>query len=940
MLKEADVIARRTSYACCAMTALVEAVEAEAVGNTQCAKEKMDLAVYMYTAKRYMDQTAVGDECCGCLSLEEASVIAAVADCHCKTCAQGGEPGTDPCVITPNYTVIRTIDVSERDAIEGASPQNGDSYLVVTDTGAATGLAVNTIITWQDGAWVTQVLQNGQVVLDQSGPTFWTTLGFDTPGPLHPPITLELFEAFDVYVMQSTAPQIALFSNRTATVRVYVNNVWQTVFQGPESDLAVPSTITFEGTPVTAVMVVYDDGFCKYQSSATVIPPFGECGTVVSSAEAIANCGTDTFLVNVSIVSVSGYPLGNITHTVNGVAQPDIPAVLGVTELGPFATGAVVTIGITNTQNSECNVDLGSFVDPSVPVVADVIRGAEDAAFESSALPFRTYLIVSDTTGAGNTWADNVGFLFNGATFEAPAPGAIYRIQGTTGYEGLWQVYSSGPPKHLYPGVTLEFTSGFPNAWQLVSNTPLSADGRMRIATVEALFGSDWVGVWAGLEDLLATAVPVALDASPVPDAVRVTYYGGPCPVTVPGTVVSGVVNNQFSCGPISYYSYVHNPGNQPNWTFTTDTPGGTITLTFAQGSIDSVNDVVRIYDGTDNLGTLLFASSVDALAGVTATSSGPSLYMEVDFADDSGGQEELWLWQVSCTPLSPYPDASVVVSDDCDEYTFTIAVELLFSGGVSGLADIQYRVNGGSLVTVADVPEFDVAVLGPFPIGATVEVFVVNQEDAAASRYLGVISSAGTCPVENNPCAPSAGLKIDYDGDITEIPEVPGDGTQARLYLVRTDTTLLGTWPIGAIIQWNTLLQEWELLTILPPGGLVYGPTSDDYYTFGSGVVFSYFTPILLQVLPVPVDGSYYRATIADVRNDLITTDRPLALQIYSAGVWVTVWTGTEQDFQAAIFLTIAQPFSAYRTVFNPGTCAYVTTQISNVNVALEVQE
>lgn len=98
------------------------------------------------------------------------------------------------------------------------------------------------------------------------------------------------------------------------------------------------------------------------------------------------------------------------------------------------------------------------------------------------------------------------------------------------------------------------------------------------------------------------------------------------------------------------------------------------MTLTFVSGSIDEIGDVVRIYDGTDDRGTLLASSSVSDLTGITGTSTGPSIYMEV-VSDGSNscqdGNQTSWVVEIECTPGCTDPDGSVTVTTDCPNYQF-----------------------------------------------------------------------------------------------------------------------------------------------------------------------------------------------------------------------------------------------------------------------------
>jgi hypothetical protein len=207
-----------------------------------------------------------------------------------------------------------------------------------------------------------------------------------------------------------------------------------------------------------------------------------------------------------------------------------------------------------------------------------------------------------------------------------------------------------------------------------------------------------------------------------------------------------------ITCGSTTTVNYCYKNNDSKTWTFNSPTPGETVTLTFVSGTIDEVGDVVRIYDGTDNTGTLLVSSTVNSLVGLTATSTGQSIYMEVD-ADPTNscqdGNQSSWTFEVECTPGCVDPDGSVTVTTDCASYTFSIAVEVLFVGDApGGTTSLSYTVNGGAPTVIPGLVDFDVENIGPFAIDDLVAIQLLHETDPLCNKNLGTFT-------DNNTCAP-----------------------------------------------------------------------------------------------------------------------------------------------------------------------------------------
>jgi len=394
------------------------------------------------------------DEVCCAIKLADPCCVVA----ECVPAPPPPQPGPPSCVITPVYTVMGVVDVNERLIIEAAGPTVGDSYLVITDTGGS-GWVVNTIQTWNGSGWDSATLLNGQIVLDSSTSLFWVTRSFDQPGLLFPPIDAYLAAALSQYIIQSSSPQTAYQSTRLASLRALMGGVWVVIYEGPESVLADPFTYNFAGLAITALEVVYTEANgCSYTAGASVVPPFGECGTITVLITPVQVCGTNSFTIDVNIVSVEGYPMGDIIAYVDNVAQPGVPATLGVTTFGPYVDGQSVYFRIVNAQDSECDYVSSPVTgnwNPAYNIIGsgdltDIIFTWNDG--EYIAVTDVNDLINNDPAFADLAIGDIVGV--DGVYVATPEPGDILYLSNGGG--AYWVVGSTpGEIQLALPGVTL-----------------------------------------------------------------------------------------------------------------------------------------------------------------------------------------------------------------------------------------------------------------------------------------------------------------------------------------------------------------------------------------------------------------------------------------------------------------------------------------------------
>src|SRR5690606_2356944 len=107
------------------------------------------------------------------------------------------------------------------------------------------------------------------------------------------------------------------------------------------------------------------------------------------------------------------------------------------------------------------------------------------------------------------------------------------------------------------------------------------------------------------------------------------------CTLTSASLTLDQCVLNIVDCeaGPLNF-NYCYDSNDTTTWLFQSS-DGSPIRLTFNAGNIEGGWDFVRIYDGTDNTGTLIFQSPAAFgafdLTGLQFNSISNSMFMELD---------------------------------------------------------------------------------------------------------------------------------------------------------------------------------------------------------------------------------------------------------------------------------------------------------------------
>ncbi|MBK7946212.1 MAG: hypothetical protein IPJ85_13315 [Flavobacteriales bacterium] len=209
--------------------------------------------------------------------------------------------------------------------------------------------------------------------------------------------------------------------------------------------------------------------------------------------------------------------------------------------------------------------------------------------------------------------------------------------------------------------------------------------------------------------------------------------------------------------------NYCYGPLENRDWSYQS-IGTGTLRLTFQQGTLESSTwDHLRIYDGPDNTGTLLFdhvggtthlgppGSASDNtytnFYGLQFYSISGSFYMELT-SDGSVQCGSLgfdpWIWDVVCLDCA-IPQGTVTVVDDCVNNEFSLDVDITNTGDAT-TATISYTIDGGAAQELTGLGT-GVTTLGPFAFGEVVNVTLAHESNSLCNIPKGDFTETGTCP-------------------------------------------------------------------------------------------------------------------------------------------------------------------------------------------------
>lgn len=537
-------------------------------------------------------------------------------------------------------------------------------------------------------------------------------------------------------------------------------------------------------TAGTTYYIQWDDNWV--QNGYTWYLNFFCANAPTASYTVLPDCPNNQFSVMVDITGLGSAASVDITN--NGGAPPVSGVGLGQYTTGPFVAGTPVQLTLVNNSDIGCDGYSPALVNFTCPIVS---CGPDNYTYCYGNSTTYTQVFQGNSTyplllhfNSGFMYQfggdlitiydglDNTGLVLYSGFGDVLGNMAGISVTSTNPDHALTLVITSdGFTSCQDGGVTggqLDYTVGCLDCTPPgVTGFTVNTDCVGQVFTVDVNITS--IGTDPNVE--IANNVGVASSFATSPGVVT----AGPFPVGVPATitlvndqnalcnVVSQPLVNTFcpiniTCGEPSFddsycyqnsdshYWIYHNTGTQP------------LAILFSQGWIETnFYDNLRIYDGEDNTGTLLYQHGgvTENLAGLLAISQpGHSLYMEmssdgsVSCATQSFGAESEWLWTVGCLDcLQSQVSYDVVL--DCPNSQFFVATTVSDLG-----SDVTPTItnNGGAPeIPITGTGTYNV---GPFAFGTQVRVKVENDENGLCTVQSPVITNA-PCPLVD--CGPNS---------------------------------------------------------------------------------------------------------------------------------------------------------------------------------------
>lgn len=547
------------------------------------------------------------------------------------------------------------------------------------------------------------------------------------------------------------------------------------------------------------------DDACNTMSDCveTSVQFFGDCAPVLGTATLVEDCDQQLFYVDVDVLSLGDGTSATITYDVFGTVNSVSGVGLGVTQIGPFFFGEEVLVLLEHETNSACSQDLGliresgacpvfifcgqpaqafsycygngetkvwnySSLGGTGSLVLDFISGDIEASFNDQLVIYDgtddSGPILFEHTGQGSTDLSNV--------FVASTTGSIHMRLTSSDFGSCadgsqtswdWQVQCLNC--QLPQASMVNVDDCLNNQFSVEVDVQSTGDGST-VTVAYAVNGGLPVfltGIGTGITELGPFTINDVV-------SVFVQHESDPtCNIELGTVTDGGDCPNLIVCGaqPLEEtYCYVANDFR--SWSYQS-VGTGTLRLTFNRGTIESNSfDDLRIFDGTDATGTLLFEhtnataynlgpvgsavnNALTTYYAVQVYSATGTLYMEMSsdgsvqcgdpFPTDT---YDSWEWEVVCLDCT-IPAGTVAIVDDCANNQFSLDVDIT-STGDAATATIEYTVNGGPVQTQTGAG-IGITTIGPFAFDDIVNVTIAHESNSLCNIPKGDFSDTGTCP-------------------------------------------------------------------------------------------------------------------------------------------------------------------------------------------------
>lgn len=513
-----------------------------------------------------------------------------------------------------------------------------------------------------------------------------------------------------------------------------------------------------------------------------------DCTLPTVTYEIDLDCENLEFFILVDVSDLGDAPSVDIENSAGAPSIADVG--VGVYQVGPFPQLTGVSITVVHNGDPLCSVISPVLVNTPCPVVgcgpesySYCFGNNEDQLFLFSSgnefpLAFQFFQGTLDLFG-------DVMTIYNGPDVTSPI-----LFQGNNGGDLTDLIFISSNPDNA---LTIQLVTSFANScqdgvhaaieWEVLCLECIQAEASYTVVqdcdNFQFFVDVDITNLGSSSQVLISNdggADPVTADEvgtyqvgpfiSGVPVVVTLQNENDELCNVSSGTLVNEICAQTIVCGaPAVEATYCYEANDDQAWAYTAQ-GGGTLRLTFLRGTIESNTfDRIRIFDGPDNTGDLLFEhdnfttfnlgpvgsainNTIPAYYGVDVFATGSALYMEME-SDGSvqcvtSTNFDAWEWEVVCLDCT-LPIAGASVEDDCDSNSFSIPVTI-GSTGDGATVNIVYTVNGGAPEVVEGV-ETGQTVLGPFTINDVVNVVVEHESNPLCNVDLGDLTDTGTCP-------------------------------------------------------------------------------------------------------------------------------------------------------------------------------------------------
>lgn len=546
-------------------------------------------------------------------------------------------------------------------------------------------------------------------------------------------------------------------------------------FEGSLGSYITVREDTYDGTvlaqgysPVFAVSVTGGDLFAHYNTDAScgegfdcevaTVQAFLDCSPPIVTVEVVDDCPANAFNVVLNVVSTGDGGTVDLVYDVNDGPASTIPGVgTGEFILGPFTVGDVVDLTVAHGSNAECDQRFEDLVTRGdCPYILDC-DGAGTLALDYCYENFDEHHWTFQSSGgqamllsftAGSIESANYDHLaiYNGPDNTAPVlyEHAIFDIEDLAGLSVI-----GGPVLYMEMSsdVTVSCADNSMDSWswtvQCLDCNPPAVSFDVQTDCASDQFMVDVTVTDMGSDPVLDISNDGGAPAVSVPGLG--TYSVGPFPVNTP--VVVRVVNDMndlcsvssgplintvcpiISCGPTEYtYCYTNN--DHSYWVYQSDS-GQPIGLEFLAGSIYPWDgDVMRVYDGLDQSGTLLYEGNGnfgEPLDGMQWISTNPDNALTLEISStpftscsDGFGDADEWRYVVACYDGCSEPSATFSPVTDCAGDSFSIETTVT---DLAGAPSLTIDNDGGAPPVLASAPGTYTS--GPFPQGTPVTITV-----------------------------------------------------------------------------------------------------------------------------------------------------------------------------------------------------------------------